>query len=125
MSIKIYNTTGLGFVLGEKISQDDDFVYLKYPGIFVQQMTQQGQPQSVIIEAVPPFFKGRDEMLKRFPLKKSMIIYGGQPEIKVVEAYEQYATQLQTRLTGIHVVGANTIPHKLINNNEKIIPFNK
>jgi len=112
MSIKIYNTTGLGIVIGEKISQDNDNVYLKYPGIFIQQMTQQGQQQSAIMEAVPPLFKGRDEMLKRFSLKKSIIIYSGQLDAGVVIAYEQYATKLQTRLTGIQVVGANVIPKK-------------
>ncbi len=110
MSIKIYNVNGMGMVIGEKIAQDDDFIYLKYPGIFIQQMTQQGQQQPAMIEAIPPLFKGRDEMMKRFPLKKIMILYGGQPAPKVVEFYEQYVKQLQTRLTGIEVVGANAIP---------------
>lgn len=42
MSIKIYNVNGMGLVVGEKLSQDNDFVYLEYPGILIMQMTQRG-----------------------------------------------------------------------------------
>lgn len=111
MSIKLYNVIGMGLVVGEKLSQDNDSVYLKYPGVFVQQMTQQGQPQAMIVEAVPPMFKGRDEMLSRLPIKKSMILYSGQPVPEMVSLYENYKVKLQARITGIHVVGANSVPN--------------
>lgn len=103
MSIKLYNVNGMGLVAGEKISQDSNFIYLQYPGIFVQQRTQQGQPQNVMVEPVPPIFKGRDGMLRRFPIKKAMIIYGGQPTPEMVKLYEQYETQLRTRISGVQI----------------------
>jgi len=111
VSIKLYNVNGIGLIIGEKLSQDSEFVYLKYPGIFIQQRTAQGQPQNVIVEPVPPIFKGRDEMLKRLPVKKAMIIYSGQPIPEMFELYEQYSTKLRTRIAGIHVVGSNSIPN--------------
>lgn len=104
MSIKIYNVNGIGLVIGEKISQDSNFVYLQYPGIFVQHRTQQGQPQNVMIEPVPPIFKGRDEMLRRLPIKKAMIIYGGQPTDETRVLYEEYAAQLRVRIMGLEIV---------------------
>lgn len=105
MSIKLYNVNGMGLVIGEKISQDSNFVYLQYPGIFVQQRTQQGQPQNVMVEPVPPIFKGRDEMLKRLPVKKAMIIYGGRPTYETTVLYEEHVARLINRLTGIVVGG--------------------
>jgi len=113
MSIKLYNVNGIGLLIGEKLSQDDDFVYLKYPGIFTQRTDQRGQPHNTIMEPVPPIFKGRNEMLSRFPLKKAMIIYAGQPIPEMAELYEQYRIKLQARITGIHVVGANAIPKEI------------
>jgi hypothetical protein len=120
MSIRIYNVNGIGIVIGEKLSQDNDYVYLKYPGAFVQQMTQNGQ-QTVMAEIVPAIFEGRDEMLKRFPLKKSLIICGGRPVSQMSEVYEQYATQLQSRLSGIQVVGAGAMPKQTVNNRRPTI----
>lgn len=116
MSIKIYNVTGLGIVIGEKLSQDNDNVYLKYPAVLVLQAPTQQGPKDLLIEPIPPIFKGRNEMLKRFKIKKTLILYGGQPESKVIELYEQYVTQLQIRLTGIQIVGAGAIPKEPINN---------
>jgi hypothetical protein len=113
MSIKLYNANGIGLLIGEKLSQDDDFVYLKYPGIFIQRTDQRGQPHNTIMEPVPPIFKGRNEMLSRFPLKKSMILYSGQPVPEMVSLYENYRVKLQARITGIHVVGANAIPKEI------------
>ena len=107
MSIKLYNVNGIGLIIGEKLSQDSEFVYLKYPGIFIQQRTQQGQPQNVIVEPVPPIFKGRDEMLSRLPIKKAMIIYGGQPILEMFELYEKYSAKLQARIAGDNAVGSN------------------
>lgn len=110
MSIRIYNISGIGIVIGEKLNQDNEYVYLKYPGVIISQMTQQGQQQSAIAEIVPTMFKGRDEMLKRFPLRKYLIFYSGKPVVEMIKVYEQYASQLQTRLTGIQVVGAGAMP---------------
>ena len=119
MSIKIYNVTGLGLVIGEKLSQDNENVYLKYPAILVLQAPTQQGPKDLLIEPIPPIFKGRNEMLKRFSIKKSMVLYGGQAEDKVIEMYEQYVFQLQTRLTGIQVVGAGAMPKEPINNKHR------
>lgn len=66
MSVRIYNISGVGLVIGEKLSQDNDYVYLSYPGVIVTQMTQQGK-KSAIVEIVLEIFRGRDEMMKRFP----------------------------------------------------------
>jgi len=112
MSIKIYNINGMGLVIGEKISQDNEFVYLEYPGIFIQQVSQRGERHDSIIEAVPPVFNGRDEMLERLPLKKAMIIYGGQPIPQMIELYEQYVARLKARISGIQIVGANAMPRQ-------------
>ena len=116
MSIKIYHVSTLGIVIGEKLSQDNDNIYLKYPAVLVLQAPTQQGLRDLLIEPVPPIFKGRNEMLKRFSIKKAMILYGGQAEDKVIEMYEQYVFQLQTRLTGIQVVGAGAMPKETINN---------
>ena len=116
MSIKIYNVTGLGIVIGEKLRQDNDNICLKYPAIFVLQAPTHQGPRDLLIEPVPPVFKGRDEMLKRFSVKKSMILYGGQAEVKAIKLYEQYVIQLQTRLAGIQIVGAGAMPKEPVNN---------
>ena len=110
MSVRLYSATGIGFIIGEKISQDEKNVYLKYPAVLVlQAQTPQG-PRDMLMEPVPNIFASKEEMMKRFSLKKDIIIYGGKPEQKLAEMYEQYATQLQTRLSGIQVVGAGAIP---------------
>lgn len=121
MSIKIYNVNGLGLVIGEKLSQDNDNIYLEYPAVLVLQAPTQQGPRDVLIEPVPHVFKGRNEMLKRFRIKKAMLLYGGQPEPKVIELYEEYAAQLQVRLTGIQVVGAGAMPKPPINNKKPIV----
>lgn len=58
-------------------------------------------------------------MLKRFPLKKCLIVFGGQPVPEMIKTYEQYATQLQTRLTGIQIVGAGAMPKGPIDNKHR------
>jgi len=110
MSIKLYNANGIGLLIGEKLSQDDDFVYLKYPGIFIQRIDQRGQPHNTIMGPVPPIFKGRNEILSRFPLKKAMIIYAGYPIPEMAELYEQYRVKLQARIAGDNAVGSSAIP---------------
>lgn len=40
MSVRIYNISGIGVVIGEKLNQDNEYVYLKYPGVIISQMTQ-------------------------------------------------------------------------------------
>ena len=107
MSIKLYNVTGLGFVIGEKISQENDYIYLEYPAIIAMQVSTPQGVKDVMVEPVPPIFIGRNEILKRFPLKKSLIIYSGKPTDKVSELYGEYTTQLQSRLSGIHLVNGN------------------
>ena len=43
MTIKIYNVIGMGLVMGEKIRQDNEKIYLGYPGIVVpNQQTKDG-----------------------------------------------------------------------------------
>ena len=121
MSTKIYNVTGLGLVIGEKLSQDNDNIYLKYPAVLVLQAPTQQGPRDMLIEPVPHVFSGRDEMLKRFALKKHLIICGGKLEPNVIEMYSQYAAQLQARLTGIQVVSAGAMPKSPINNKPRLI----
>ena len=118
MSVRIYNISGVGLVIGEKLSQDNEYVYLNYPGVIVAQMTQQGK-QLAIVEIVPEICRGRDEIMKRFPLKKNLIFYSGKPVAEAIKVYEQYTAQLQTRLTGIQVVGAGAIPKEPINNKHR------
>ena len=109
MSVKIYNVLGMGFVVGEKKSQDNEFIYLEYPAIYSPQMQTPEGPREIMFEAIPQFFKGRDEMLKRFRLKKSMIIFSGKPEDKMLNNYGLYVNQLRTRLSGIRVVGSGAL----------------
>ena len=109
MSVKTYNTVGMGFLIGEKLSQDKEFVYLQYPGIYVPQAQTQEGPRDVMFEAIPQFFKGRDEMLKRFHLKKSMIIFSGQPDDNLFNSYQIYANKLRERITNIRVVGPGAL----------------
>ena len=109
MAVKVYNVLGVGFIIGEKLSQDKEFIYLQYPSIYSPQMQTRDGPRDIMFEAIPQFFKGRDEMLKRFHLKKSLIIFSGQPGDDLFKSYEVYAAQLRTRITGLRVVGPETM----------------
>ena len=104
MSIKIYNTIGMGFIVGEKIDKDEEKIYLKYPGLLLlDQQTRQGL-QHLMFEAIPNVFAGKDDFLKKFPVFKTHIIYSGKPTSAIADLYSQYCANLQTRLSGITVV---------------------
>ncbi len=109
MSIKIYNVIGMGFVVGEKKSQDNDFIYLEYPGIFQPQMQTPDGLMDVMFEAIPQVFIGRNEMLKRFQLKKALVIFSGKPNDHVLKNYGIYVQQLRAKISGIRVVGSGAM----------------
>jgi len=109
MSVKVYNVIGMGMVVGEKIEQDNENIYLRHPGVFVpNQQTRQGM-QNLMVEPIPPFFAGKDEMLKRFVIKKRNVLYSGKPDTILMELYQQYEKDLRQRLSGIRLVNANAI----------------
>ena len=109
MSVKIYNVLGMGFVVGEKKSQDKDFIYLEYPAIFSPQMQTPDGIQDVMFEAIPQFFNGRNEMLKRFQLKKALVLFSGKPNDHVLKNYGLYVQQLRAKISGIRVVGSDAM----------------
>jgi len=111
MSITIYNVMGQGFVVGQKIEKDDTFIYLKYPGLFLpQQRTQQG-PRDAMAEPLPNILAGRDEMLNRFPVKKSLIVYSGRPNGPIMDLYQQYERNIRARISGLKLVSADATNH--------------
>jgi len=111
MTIKIYNVIGLGLVMGEKIKQDDDKIYLKYPGVALpNQRTQQGQ-QHLMIEPVHDFFAGKNALLGMFPIKKIHVIYSGAPSKEALMLYENYLSKTREKLSGLKIVGADAMKH--------------
>ena len=101
MSIKIYNVMGIGLIVGEKILSDDNKIYLKYPAMLVpEQQTQQGV-KNLMIDPIPNVFAGKNDMLKRFPIKKDNINYSGKPTPEVLELYLRFASALEEQVTGI------------------------
>jgi hypothetical protein len=109
MGIKIYTTIGLGILVGEKIKQDDEKVYLKHPGVLVpNQKTREGI-KNLMAPPVPDFFAGYLDLLREFPLKKSLIVFSGRPAPGVLSMYDNYCTQLMEMMTGIVRVSADAM----------------
>lgn len=111
MSIKIYNVIGVGLIVGEKLGQDSDgdVVYLKYPGVVVPNQQTRDGIQTLMVPAVPEFFAGHQEMLKKFPLKKQHILYSGVPHSNILELYDNYTKKIIQAFTGIIKVGADAM----------------
>jgi len=108
MSIKIYNIIGMGFIIGEKIKQDDEKIYIKYPGmLLVGQQTRQGI-QDLISDPIPNIFAGKNDLLKNFSIKKENVLYSGMPTAAILELYSRYSVALQEQITGIKIVSGNT-----------------
>uniref|UniRef100_A0A6M3LKR7 Uncharacterized protein n=1 Tax=viral metagenome TaxID=1070528 RepID=A0A6M3LKR7_9ZZZZ len=109
MSVKIYNIIGIGFIMGEKIEQDNENIYLRYPGVLIlNQQTPKGM-QHLMVEPIPPFFAGKDEMLKRFVIKKKNVLFSGKPDIRAMELYQRYEEDLRRRISGIKLVNADVL----------------
>jgi len=107
MTIKIYSVLGLGLVMGEKIKQDDEKIYLKYPGIALpNQQTPEG-PRHLMVEPIHDFFAGKDDLLEYFPIKKIHVLHSGKPSKGAIELYDNYSRKLRARITGIEEVGAD------------------
>ena len=115
MTVKIYNVLGIGMVVGEKIKQDDEYIYLKYPGVALpSQQTQEG-PRHLMIEPIHDFFSGKEDLLKNFPIKKIHVIYSGIPSPTAIELYENYTEALIEKITGIKKASEddlNNLPRK-------------
>ena len=109
MTVKIYNVIGMGFVIGEKIESDDKHIYLKHPGIFIPNyQTRQGQIPA-IADPVPEFFVGKNDLLKRFPIKRIHIVFSGKPDINLMALYQQHENNLRQRMSGIRLVSADAL----------------
>ena len=111
MSVKIYNVIGIGFIMGEKIEQDDENIYLKHPGVLILNQKIPKGMQHLIGEPVPPIFAGKDEMLKRFAIKKRNVVFSGKPDIQTMEFYQRYENDLRQRMSGIRLVSADALKH--------------
>ena len=111
MSIKIYNTIGLGLLMGKKISQDmePDKIYLEYPGVLVPNQQTRDGIRNLMVPPIPDFFAGLFELLKKFPLKKSLIIISGTPSPSALELYTNYTKNVRQAITGIVEVGADVM----------------
>ena len=109
MGIKIYTTVGLGILVGEKIKQDDEKVYLKHPGVLVPNQKTRDGIRNLLALPVTEFFAGYLDLLKEFPLKKNLIIFSGRPAPGVLSLYDNYCVQLTEMMTGIIKVGADAM----------------
>ena len=109
--IKIYAVKNKGLIVGEKIKQDDESVYLKYPGIiFPNQETKQGF-QHLMAPPIPEFFAGQWEMLKEFKIEKKDITLSGTPSQQIMDLYEDYLKINREKITGIKEAGADALAH--------------
>jgi len=107
MRIKIYNVMGLGFFIGEKIDENDEKIYLKYPGMLLPaQRTQQGF-QDLILDPIPTMFANKNDLIKKFPIKKNNELYHGKPTMAILNLYLDYVNKLQEQITGIKIVSGN------------------
>ena len=109
MTVKIYKVIGLGLVMGEKIKQDDESVYLKYPGVALPNQQTEAGPQNIMIEPVHNFFSGKDDLLRNFPIRKANVLYSGTPTKEAMILYEDYSKMLRERLTGIKEASADDL----------------
>jgi len=111
MTVKIYNVIGTGLIVGEKIRQDNEKIYLKYPGIVVpNQQTKDGM-RNLMVPPVPTFFDGQLEMLSEFPVKKAHVSISGKPSPETLELYNDYSKQVREAVTGIKEVDADAMDH--------------
>jgi len=111
MSVKIYSTIGLGLLMGKKISQDmePDKIYLEYPGVLVPNQQTRDGIRNLMVPPIPDFFAGLFELLKKFPLKKNLIIISGTPSPSAFELYANYTKNVRQAITGIVEVGADVM----------------
>lgn len=109
MTVKIYNVIGVGLVVGEKIRQDNEKIYLKYPGVIVpNQQTKDGM-RNLMVPPIPTFFDGQLEMLREFPLKKIHVSISGKPSSETLELYLDYSKKVRQAVTGIKVMGSDAM----------------
>lgn len=100
---------GIGILVGEKIKQDDEKIYLKHPGVIVpNQQTKEGI-RNLMVPPVPEFFAGHLDLLREFPLKKSLIIFSGRPVPDVLNMYDNYCAKLTQMMSGIVMAGADAL----------------
>ncbi len=109
MTITIYNVRRIGLVVGEKIKQDDEKIYLEYPSVLVpNQQTKQGI-QNIMVPPIPNFFAGQFEMLKKFEIEKKDVTLSGAPSQEVIKLYEDYSEKIREAVTGIKKANANVL----------------
>jgi len=109
--VKVYSVIGIGFLIGEKIIEEverEGYICLKYPGVLSSIQTPEGI-RDMIRQAIPTFVLEADEMLKRFPLMKDLILFEGTPDAKLFSIYKNFVSNLQERLTGIKMAPAGAI----------------
>jgi len=104
MSIKIFRIIGGGDIIGEVVNESETTVFLKFPGSIV--FLQDERTNQVAIQVknfIQPFYKNNQELIKKFPLKKTMIFFSGDLKEDICPAYQDYVRNMIHALSGIRL----------------------
>lgn len=119
----VFVAVGLGdFIVGEvsKVDVGDDTAYLKNPGEFKVQMTQQGPMPAMI-----PLGMFLADLVKDIDIAPCQYLYAGKADKEIASVYGEYTKKLFEAETGLIMPKAEDI--SAINNaskgNGKIISF--
>jgi len=112
MSLKLYSVMGIGLIVGVKVETDEENIYLKHPGIYYANQQRDGRVQHMMMDPIPDgILESKNEILKRFPIKKSLILFSGKPTVNLISLYQQHEKNVIQRMTGLRLVSSDALNH--------------
>lgn len=108
MNVKIYLTIGLGYIIGDVVSEDYDYINMQYAG------KVGASAQGVMIaEPISPWFNNAEELIRGFKIPTDIIILEGYAHPDLASAYEQYAQKFKAKSAGLVIAKASDIPNNV------------
>jgi hypothetical protein len=107
MSVKIFMTK-FGFIIGEQIKEADDQVILENPGL-IQMAQSEGGMKFIISKMFPPILANEKELYKKFPIRKTDIVYCGPAIPDMIQSFKKYVGTLIENRSGIKIFGSGAM----------------
>ena len=100
MSLEIFDTGELKIIANMKYEGKENFI-LTYPGLLSVLPDGKNGLKAIIVPMIVPFVKNHHELLEKFMLHRSKVIYHG-PAIRDFEAtYKKFREDLARSVSGI------------------------
>ena len=109
MPIKMYSVIGYGMVVGKRSGQDNENIYLEYPGVLVPNQQMRDGNRHLMAPPIGDLWAGENELLTYFPIKKIHVLLSGSPSPDVLKLYSDYSKQLRESITGIKEATADDL----------------